>query len=130
MTRAATAAAHGIKRLAAASTLGPHPDRGNAPAPPAPPPPPPPPRRMVLAPSGSALILGMNDGGVRRFQLDLSGPSPRLIEVSGERRGSFGGPSWVQLAAGQAPGVAALAGRARATGRGASRATGPHHVHA
>ncbi|KIY93619.1 hypothetical protein MNEG_14344 [Monoraphidium neglectum] len=38
--------------------------------------------RMVLAPSGSALILGMNDGGVRRFQLDLSGPSPRLIEVS------------------------------------------------
>ncbi|GBF92567.1 hypothetical protein Rsub_05181 [Raphidocelis subcapitata] len=40
------------------------------------------PMRMALAPSGSALLLGMSDGGVRRFQLDLTGPTPRVIEVS------------------------------------------------
>jgi hypothetical protein len=39
---------------------------------------------MALAPSGSALLLGMSDGGVRRFQLDLTGPTPRVIEVSCE----------------------------------------------
>jgi len=37
---------------------------------------------MALAPSGSALLLGMSDGGVRRFQLDLTGASPRVIEVT------------------------------------------------
>ena len=38
---------------------------------------------MALAPSGTALLLGMSDGSLRRFQLDTSGPSPRVIETTG-----------------------------------------------
>ncbi len=38
---------------------------------------------MALAPSGSALLLGNSEGGIRRFQLDTRGETPRVIEVTG-----------------------------------------------
>ena len=40
---------------------------------------------MALAPSGGALIVGMSSGGLRRFQIDVTGGAPRLIEVTGAR---------------------------------------------
>lgn len=44
--------------------------------------------RMVLAPSGTSMILGNSEGGIRRFQLDFRGPVPRVVEVSGRQAGS------------------------------------------
>ena len=41
---------------------------------------------MALAPSGSALIVYMTDNSIRRFQLDLRGRTPRVIEVTGASR--------------------------------------------